>query len=121
MVADTSKFSGVDEKRLRMEMAERKQAVENMISDTGRLKACAQKKVKLSAPISPGALPRSVVVREAESLHATWVILDRFVFRELLHVAPAAGPPHQFVLQLFKGLLPLGCCDHSYTEYAMII
>jgi hypothetical protein len=47
--------------------------------------------VKLSARISPGALPRSVVVWEAESVHATWVIFDRFVFRELLHVAPAAG------------------------------
>jgi hypothetical protein len=51
MVADTSKFSGVDEKRLRMEMAERKQAVENMISDTGRLKACAQKKVSSTLDI----------------------------------------------------------------------
>jgi hypothetical protein len=51
MVADTSKFNGVNEKRLRMEMAERKQAVENMISDTGRLKACAQKKVSSTLDI----------------------------------------------------------------------
>jgi hypothetical protein len=51
MVADTSKFSGVNEKRLRVEMAERKQAVENMISDTGRLKACAQKKVSSTIDI----------------------------------------------------------------------
>jgi hypothetical protein len=51
MVADTSKFIGVNEKRLRMEMAARKQAVENMISDTGRLKACAQKKVSSTLDI----------------------------------------------------------------------
>jgi len=51
MVADTSKFNRVNEKRLRMEMAERKQAVENMISDTGRLKACAQKKVSSTLDI----------------------------------------------------------------------
>jgi hypothetical protein len=51
MVADNSKFNGVNEKRLRMEMAERKQAVENMISDTGRLKACAQKKVSSTLDI----------------------------------------------------------------------
>jgi hypothetical protein len=51
MVADTSKFSGVNEKRLRMGMADRKQAVENMISDTGRLKACAQKKVSSTLDI----------------------------------------------------------------------
>jgi hypothetical protein len=35
--------------------------------------------IKLSSRISAGALPRLVVVGEAKSLHATWVIFDRFV------------------------------------------
>jgi hypothetical protein len=34
--------------------------------------------VNLSTRIVPGALPRVIVVQEAESLHATWVIFDRF-------------------------------------------
>lgn len=38
--------------------------------------------VNLSTRIVPGALPRVIVVQEAESLHATWVIFDRNAMKE---------------------------------------
>lgn len=82
MLADTTKFIGVNEKCLKGEMVERKQLVEKMILNRGRGQICAKKKVNLSTRIVPGALPRVIVVQEAESLHATWVIFDRNAMKE---------------------------------------
>ncbi|KAH8954139.1 hypothetical protein BDL97_08G064500 [Sphagnum fallax] len=82
MLADTTKFIGVNEKCLKGEMVERKQLVEKMILNSGRGRICAKKKVNLSTRIVPGALPRVIVVQEAESLHAAWVIFDRNAMKE---------------------------------------
>ncbi|CAK9881230.1 unnamed protein product [Sphagnum jensenii] len=82
MLADTTKFIGVNEKCLKGEMLERKQLVEKMILNSGRGQICAKKKVNLSTRIVPGALPRVIVVQEAESSHATWVIFDRNAMKE---------------------------------------
>ncbi|KAH9536855.1 hypothetical protein CY35_16G021800 [Sphagnum magellanicum] len=82
VLADTAQFTGVNEKCLNLEMAEKKKAVEKMIDGSRWRQACEKRKIKLSSRISAGALPRSVVVGEAKSLHATWVIFDRKALKE---------------------------------------
>ncbi|CAM6067206.1 unnamed protein product [Sphagnum tenellum] len=82
MLADTAQFTAVNEKCLNLEIAEKKKAVEKMIDGSRWRQACEKRKIKLSSRISAGALPRSVVVGEAKSLHATWVIFDRKALKE---------------------------------------
>jgi hypothetical protein len=53
MLADTTKFIGVNEKCLKGEMVERKQLVEKMILNSGRGQICARKKVLLGFPFTP--------------------------------------------------------------------
>ncbi len=53
MLADTTKFIGVNEKCLKGEMVERKQLVEKMILNSGRGQICAKKKVLLGFPFTP--------------------------------------------------------------------
>jgi len=53
MLADTTKFIGVNEKCLKGEMVEKKQLVEKVILNSGRGQICAKKKVLLGFPFTP--------------------------------------------------------------------
>lgn len=72
--------------------------------------------VNLSTRIVPGALPRVIVVQEAESLHATWVIFDRF---NLLSFTATQWHLHQcfFFLQCF--LLTSAFCKWSMIKFLL--
>lgn len=72
--------------------------------------------VNLSTRIVPGALPRVIVVQEAESLHATWVIFDRFYL--CLSLPPSGTCINVFfVLQCF--LLTSAFCKWSMIKFLL--
>jgi hypothetical protein len=67
--------------------------------------------VNLSSRIVPGALPRVIVVQEAESLHATWVIFDRFYLCLSLH--PVALASMVFCLTMFSSYICFLQVEHD--------
>jgi hypothetical protein len=67
--------------------------------------------VNLSTRIVPGALPRVIVVQEAESLHATWVIFDRFYL--CLSLPPSGTCINFFCLTMFSSYICFLQVEHD--------
>ncbi|KAG0557991.1 hypothetical protein KC19_11G171100 [Ceratodon purpureus] len=80
-LANTDSLYGVNRDVLQLEVNRTTETFQSKLSDSGRVKECEKKKVKLTVRIAPGARVRTVVVRELEVLGATYAIFDRKAMR----------------------------------------